>query len=97
MKRKSAVVKYAGYRIRKRKYASGKTAWQLDMAQGARGQRKRETYDTLDEATLTNAARCWLRYNRQADKRRLRLQRGERSFYRPTIAVLRLPSGRSGG
>jgi len=108
MRRKSAVVKFAGFRIRKREYASGKTAWQLDMAQGARGQRKRETYDTLEAAkaaaedketaqlnngraafalsdrqrtdaveavgllkgaaSLADAARFWLRYNRQGDK-----------------------------
>ena len=98
-------VRYAGFLIRKREYANGTKAWQLDL--GWKHGRKRYTFDTLEAAkveadakanellnrgnatfamtdrqrldaveaagllkgavTLTDAARCWLRYNRQVD------------------------------
>ncbi|TAN38018.1 MAG: hypothetical protein EPN23_03455 [Verrucomicrobia bacterium] len=108
MRRKSTVVRYAGCTIRKRTYASGAIAWQLDVPLGGRGKRERTTYPTIEAAkavadaksvelrnrgnvafTLTDsqridavaavallkgaasleeAAKHWLRYNRQADK-----------------------------
>ncbi len=108
MRRKTRVEKYSGFTIRKREYASGETAWQLDIPLGVRGDRERKSYATLDAAkaaaddkykellnrgataftltdrqrldaveavgllkgaaSLADAARHWLRYNRQADK-----------------------------
>ena len=50
MRRKAAAVKYAGFTIRKRIYASGETAWQLDVPLGGRGNRERKTYPTLETA-----------------------------------------------
>jgi integrase len=50
MRRKEAVVKYAGFTIRKRVYASGEAAWQLDVPLGERGNRERKTYATLVKA-----------------------------------------------
>lgn len=108
MRRKTKVERYAGFNIRKREYPSGAVSWRLEMPQGERGKRKRETYQTLEAAkaaadlkavelrsngnkafsltdyqrldaveavallkgaaSLKDAVRCWLRYNRQADK-----------------------------
>ena len=108
MRRKNKVERYAGFNIRRRDYPSGAVSWRLEIPQGERGKRIRETYPTLEAAkaaadlkavavrsngnnaftltdrqrldaveavallkgatSLTDAARHWLRYNRQADK-----------------------------
>ena len=48
MRRKAAAVKYAGFMIRKRIYASEEITWQLDEPLGGRGNRKRKTNSALD-------------------------------------------------